>query len=261
MSYLLDRKQKKKKIFSGLGVAVVFMLIFIFKTQVFYGLSFASHVVLRPFWSIENSVSEKFRNLGVYFSSKKSLEREIEDLKAQAELDRVRMDSVVTVLDENEKLKEILGRKNENLNFTLAAILGKPDQSLYDTLVIDLGGADGVKVGDMIYALGNVPLGKVEMVYDHSAKVVLFSNSDQKTQVFVKGTSLELVGRGGGNFEMILPRDVVMEKGEQAVLPGITTHVVAVVETAISDPRDSFQKVLFTSPVNVDEIKYVEVVK
>ena len=261
MSYLLDRKQKKKKAFSGLIIGGILVLIFIFRVQFFYGLSNVSHVVLRPFWSVENSLSTKFRNLSAYFSSKNSLNQKIQDLEAERALDQARMEGVVTILDENEKLKEILGRKNEKLNLTLAVILGKPDQSLYDTLIIDLGGNQGVKVGDMVYALGNIPLGRVALVYDNSAKVVLFSNSSERTQVFVKGTSLELVGRGGGNFEMILPRDVAMEKGEQAVLPGITPYVVAEVETVISDPRDSFQKVLFTSPVNIDEIKFVEVAK
>jgi len=33
------------------------------------------------------------------------------------------------------------------------------------------------------------------------------------------------------------------------------------VETIISDPRDSFQKALLVSPVNIQEIKFVEVEK
>ena len=261
MSYLLDRKQKKKKAFSGLIIGGILVLIFIFRVQFFYGLSTVSHVVLRPFWSVENSLSTKFRNLSAYFSSKNSLNQKIQDLEAEMTLDQARMEGVVTILDENEKLKEILGRKNEKLNLTLAVILGKPDQSLYDTLIIDLGGNQGVKVGDMVYALGNIPLGRVALVYDNSAKVVLFSNSSERTQVFVKGTSLELVGRGGGNFEMIVPRDADLQTGAQAVLPRITPYVVGNVVTIISDPRDSFKKALLAIPVNLSELRFVEIEK
>jgi hypothetical protein len=44
-------------------------------------------------------------------------------------------------------------------------------------------------------------------------------------------------------------------------LPGMSAHVVGVVETIISDPRDSFQKALLTSPVNIRELKFLEVGK
>jgi len=58
---------------------------------------------------------------------------------------------------------------------------------------------------------------------------------------------------------MILPRDFVLEKGNEVVLPGITPYTLGVVETIISDPRDSFQKALLVSPVNIQELKFVEV--
>ena len=58
---------------------------------------------------------------------------------------------------------------------------------------------------------------------------------------------------------MILPRDFVLEKGTEVVLPGITPYVIGIVQTIISDPRDSFQKALLSSPVNIQEIKFVEV--
>jgi hypothetical protein len=56
-----------------------------------------------------------------------------------------------------------------------------------------------------------------------------------------KDTFMQIVGRGGGNFEMILPRDAVLQKGAEAVLPGIMPYTIGTVQTIISDPRDSFQ--------------------
>ena len=58
---------------------------------------------------------------------------------------------------------------------------------------------------------------------------------------------------------MIMPRDLKLEKGDQVVLPGIIPYVVGIVETIISDPRDPFVKALLTSPVNIQELKFVEV--
>ena len=70
-----------------------------------------------------------------------------------------------------------------------------------------------------------------------------------------------MIGRGGGNFEMILPRDFILEKGTEVVLPVITPYTLGIVQTILSDPRDSFQKALLASPVNIFELKFVEVEK
>jgi cell shape-determining protein MreC len=143
----------------------------------------------------------------------------------------------------------------------LSVILAKSSQSIYDTLVVDAGIKQEVKVGSIVFALGNVPIGRVAEVYSNSSKIILFSNSGEKTQVIIPGKDIfmELVGRGGGNFEMILPRDLVLQKGDQVTMPGINPYVLAIVETIISDPRNPFTKALLVSPVNVQELKYVQI--
>ena len=166
-----------------------------------------------------------------------------------------------SVLADDESLKEILGRKDPKVPMVLAAILAKPNQSPYDTLIIDAGTVEGIKTGDTVLALGDSPIGRVDVVYDNSAKVILFTNPGERTQAVVSGKDifLELVGRGGGNFEMIMPKDLVLQKGDQVVMPGINSYALANVESILSDPRSPFTKALLTSPVNVEELKFVEV--
>ena len=96
-----------------------------------------------------------------------------------------------------------------------------------------------------------------------SSKAILFSTPGEKTEVVISGkdTFLEMVGRGGGNFEMILPRDFVLESGTSVHLPGVSSYIVARAETIISDPRDAFLKALLVSPVNIQELKFVEIEK
>jgi cell shape-determining protein MreC len=143
----------------------------------------------------------------------------------------------------------------------LGAILAKPSQSLYDTLLIDIGVAEGIKTGDIVFALGNVPIGRIDVVYPNSSKVILFSSPGETTQAVIsnKNIFLELVGRGGGNFEMVMPKDLTLQKGDQIVMPGLNSYLLATVETIISDPRDPLNKALLTSPVNIEEQKFVEV--
>src|SRR3989344_1361435 len=175
--------------------------------------------------------------------------------------DKIMMSNYNSILIENINLKEILGRKNEKTAMILAAVLSKPNQSPYDTIIIDAGTKQGLKTGDVIFALGNIPIGRVSNVYPNSSKVILFSNSGEKMQVVISGKDvfMEVVGRGGGNFEMILPRDFILVKGDQVVLPGITSYVLGIVETIISDPRDPFVKALLVSPANIQELKFVQV--
>jgi cell shape-determining protein MreC len=267
MSYLLDKKIKRKKIFKiALGV-IVLIILFYFRSGIFNGLSYASQGLFRPVLILGNNIGEKFKSLNLFFISKNSLYLQNQSLQSQLNEDEARMSNYDSVIAENASLKEILGRlpaqagKNGKTNMTLAAILSKPNQSIYDTLVIDAGTREGIKTGNIVFALGNVPIGRVDVAYNNSSKVILFSNTGEKTQAVLSGKDvfMEVVGRGGGNFEMIMPKDFTLQKGNQVVLPGINPYVLATVETIISDPRDPFTKALLSSPVNIQELKFVEV--
>lgn len=250
--------------------AAVLLILFYFRIGIFSGLTSFSHTVFRPVFIFGSNVGEKFGNFSSYFISKNYLHRENENLKSKLNESEARMSNYNSLLEENLGLKEILGRKVEQV-MVLSAILSKPNQSLYDTLIIDAGLKQNLKVGDVVFALGNVPIGTIAETYSNSSKVVLFSNSREKTQGIISGKGdsnsesadgnifVEIVGRGGGNFEMVVPLDFTLTKGYQVVLPGINPYVVGVVETVISDPRDPFIKAILVSPVNIQELKFVQV--
>jgi rod shape-determining protein MreC len=273
MSYLLDKKEKRKKFFN-IALGVVFLIIlFYFRLGIFSGFSNVAQIIFRPILILGSSIGGKFENTISYFLSKNSLLKENENLKDQLNTEELRIANYNSLLKENESLKEILGRENKKSIVVLASIISKPNQSLYDTLVVDVGTTEGIKIGDIVFALGNIPIGRVDLVYENSARIILFSNAGEKTQAIVTGgdtrpndqtrpvgqVSLEIVGRGGGNFDVILPRDFILEKGDQVVMSGINPYLLAVAETVISDPRDPFIKFLLRSPVNIQELKFVEI--
>lgn len=263
MSYLLDKKVKRKRYIYVSLCVVAFFIIFYLRTTAWHAMSFVSHTIFRPVLMMGSNVGERLGGLGSYFLSKNSLLHENEILKLQLAENETRMSNYNSLVADDASLKEILSRKDPKIPMTLSAILSKPNVSAYDTLLIDAGTLSGVKVGDRVFALGNVPIGRIVEVFLNSSKVVLYSSAGERTQV-VAGTSnifLETVGRGGGNFEMIMPRDFVLNKGDTVVLPGINSYVLAVSETIISDPRDPFIKALLVSPVNIQSLKFVEVEK
>jgi len=263
MSYLLDKKIQRNKFFKYILSAVILFIFIYFRNPIGGGLSYVSSLVFRPVLILGNNIEEKLSNASAYFYSKNSLFSENENLKSKLDEQMAEMANYNSVLDDNSKMKEILGRKDTKANMVLAGILSKPSQSPYDTLIIDAGENNSIVPGQRVFALGNVPIGRIAEVYLNSSKVILYSNPGEQTEVVVsdKDTFMQIVGRGGGNFEMILPRDFVIEKGTEVVLPGIIPYTVATVQTIISDPRDSFEKALLASPVNIQELKFVEVEK
>ncbi len=261
MSYLLDKRIQQKR-FSKIAIGVVlFLILFFFRSNIWNGFSNVSAVVFRPVLVSGHNIGNKFKSVGAYFAFKSSLSLQNQNLQSKLDEANARMANYDTLVADDASMKEILNRKDTKLNMTLANILSKPSQSEYDTLVVDAGSNQAVKVGDLVFALGNVPIGRVSNVYNSSAKIILFTNSGEKTQAIVssKNVFMELDGRGGGNFEMILPKDFVLQKGDQVVMPGINSYLLAITQSVISDPRDPFEKALLTSPVNIQELKFVEI--
>jgi cell shape-determining protein MreC len=259
MNYLLDKKTRRRKFYYYLSFALLFLVLFYFRSNIFSKFSAASQTVFRPALRLGN----KFGSLGEFLRSKDTLITENQNLKLQLEENNAKTTNYDSLLAENQSLKEILGRKSEKVNMVLAAILAKPNQSAYDTLIIDAGMAEGARVGNTVFALGSVPIGRMAEVFTNSSKVVLFSNAGEKTRVLLGSNnfSTEIVGRGGGNFEVVVPNGFTISKGDQAILPGINTYLVGTVIEIISDPRDAAQKALLVSPVNVQELRFVEVEK
>lgn len=162
---------------------------------------------------------------------------------------------------ENEQLKELLGRISPKYNFTLANILAKPNSSPYDTIIIDVGSNLDITEGLQVFADGNMPIGEIGKVYENSSLVMLYSNPGQVTEAMLEGsnTTVELIGRGGGNFEMTIPLDLPSENGKLVVLPSTQSGVIAVIDALLSVPTDPVKKVLLRSPVNIQSLKWVQI--
>lgn len=262
MNYRQD-KNKKNNLLKIISFIVILFFVIFFYNTFFYGLSSAFHYIARPIFSLSHSVGNSISNTRSYFYSKKTLYKENEDLKMKIlEKDSI-LSNYNTILDENLKLKEDFGRKNTTNKMIMAIILSKPNHSIYDVIVIDIGKNENIKKGDMVYAYASVPIGRVSDVYDTTAKVVLFSTAGEKTEVVLGGSDAQmtLVGRGGGNFEMIIPRDFELAEGTEVHLPSINPYVVAKSVKVISDAHDSIKKVLLTSPINIQNLKFVQIEK
>ncbi len=256
-----DKKQivrRKKIIKNVIGFAIFFVLAIVgvlsWSGKIFHSLG-------RPIWKSEKLATDGLYNVNYLFRTKSAITKENHNLIEENSNIRLTMIDYQILKNEVNDLKEILGRTPVDDNFILGNILTKPNHSPYDTIVIDIGEDKGIKELDEVYADGNIPIGSISKVYNKTSLVSLYTNPGQKTEGFmdITNASVLLTGRGGGNFEMIIPAELSAEKGTIIYLPGSSSQVVAIVDEIISAPTDPFKKVLLSSPVNVQNLKWVQI--
>jgi cell shape-determining protein MreC len=165
-----------------------------------------------------------------------------------------------TLMEENRNLKSALSRSATGDDI-LGVILSRPPMSPYDTLIIDIGSADGLSVGNKVYTEGDVLVGDIVEVFAHQSKVSLFSSPGRTTSILIGSSTVETLatGRGAGNYVAKLPVEVKIKAGDAIATPQIRMHTFGVVEEIMVDSSDSLQTILFKTPINIHEFKFVEV--
>ena len=252
-------QNKKNKKTTKILILVVFLLIIVFSFSWSRNILFG---IGSPLWNLKRNINNSIENDFQILKSKGSLIEENNLLKE--EISKESNDKILSDLikKENDDLKTILNRKNDKNNYILANILVKPFLSAYDTLIIDTGITNGVKVGDKVLADGNSFIGYISEVYTNTSKVVLYSSYGEKIPVLIGTNNIEkeAVGIGDGNFKVEMPREADVKEGDTIVMPSISPNIFGVVEKVEFKATDSFQNILFKNPVNMSELKWVEVI-
>jgi len=261
MNYLRDNRKasarRQKKIKNIIFLVIFVFLIILVRQPVFNFFSATSKNLGFSLWTSTNATREDISDA---LWTKESLLKENQKLNDELMLGIAESADRRVLLDENLELKNILGRR-DGKNLTLAVILVKPNKSPYDTMIVDIGRDSDVSLGQRVFAYGNILIGVVAEVYANTSLVKLFSTPKETIDVILgdKNAYVQAIGRGGGNFEITVPKDQDVALGTEAVIPGITLYVLGIVEEVISDPRDPFQKILLRSPINVQDLKFVQV--
>lgn len=185
------------------------------------------------------------------------------ELKNQIETYKAQLLELQTLRDENTKLRTELSYISNPNEVVVAGILAKPSQSLYNSLIIDQGSNNGITLGQLVVTQGTIGIGKISSVSKNTATVELFSGPQFDSNLVMKNQNITVPakGKGGGNFEIHIPREIVVTDGDILALPEHPSMAIGVVKSITFDPRDPFQTVLARTPVNIQELNFVEVVK
>ncbi len=255
-----DKRKKniKRTTFFVLLICLVYVLFMSPLTPSFSGYF---HRVAQPVWNFSTKAQEWLSPSLSYFSSRRELYIENKELKEQLNAMSARIADRSLLYHENVILKEHLGRYEKEPERIFAVVLAKPDMTPYDTLIIDVGKDDDISVGDLI-VVENVVLGEVAETYQTSSKVRLYSSHGERVTVFIGDNAIgaEAQGLGGGNFEIELPRNVDVFVGDSIYIPEFHPQILGIVEHISSDPNDTFERILFRSPVNLFSLRFVDVI-
>ncbi len=260
--YQRARFQKRRK---WLFFSFVFIVLglFVFLRFVFPDLGRSSaHTIGFPFWKGVQYIEQPFQTVRSYFLSKSELSRHNDELREE----NARLLGMALLYDvlsqENARLATSLDRSGDQW-LVPGEVLVHPPQIPFDTLILDVGESSGLSEGDVVSSYSFFEIGTVEKVGNQTSRVSLYSQAGRETsgQHVRLGFDVTLLGRGGGNFEIKLPQDVVIEPGDRIVSSGAWPQLIAVVEKVDARPSDSFQTILAQYPINLAQLQWVEVTR
>lgn len=181
-------------------------------------------------------------------------------LRAQVALLEAKLADRDALYKETLDLKERLGRSDTPVARVLAGVLLSPPWSPYDTLVVDAGEAQGIKVGDLVYAGGSALVGHITEVYATTARVELFSAPGATYQALLGGQiPIALEGQGGGSLRAEVPAGSQVKVGDTVELPGVWGGVAGKVSAIDARSGESFIVVYMQLPINPSSLSNLEI--
>lgn len=263
MNYLLKSKPNKYPNKNKIILAVfVFLFLFLISYLFSDSIRSISRTTMTPIWKVRDVVFSPFIKVGNFFSFKSSLIEKNRILEEENSALKLKSFDYDILLQENEALKGSLGRKEDG-SFIFAKILSKPPVSPYDTLVLDVGSENGVILGSKVYLSNNIIIGIVRNVTPNTSLVELFSSSSQKNELIVlrTGATFSILGQGGGNLKLEVPKDTDIVWGDVFVYPDLRTSVLGTVYYIDSTSQGSFKTIYIRLFANIFEVNSVFIAK
>jgi cell shape-determining protein MreC len=258
MNYLLKSKPKsahKVKIFLVVGLFVFLSCLSYFFPV---GVRVTFQAIARPLWIVSEVITKPFHGTAQYFSFKNSLIKKNTALEEEIGSLKLKEIDYDLIFKENQDLKNQLGRSTTSDKIA-SRILSKPPTSPYDTLVVDTGSSEGVNLGNKVYSSDNVIVGLVTNVTPHTSLVRLFSSGGNKQESILSrtGASFVLVGDGGANLTLEVPKDTDILWGDVFTYPGISASTIATVNYIDTNSQSSFKTIYLRIPGNIFSNKWV----
>jgi rod shape-determining protein MreC len=223
----------------------------------------------RPIIYVTKSVTVPVRNFFATIYHLKKISQENAYLAQQVytlQQDLVQNEQMVL---ENQALRKELGfAESSKQPLVPCTVLAKNPFGLTDALVLNCGSEQGVSQGQAVVSQGYL-VGKIILADKKTSTALLATNAGFSTDAKLSKTGVGAVVRGSyGSGLMLdqLPQDAQIEKKWLIVTAGINDKIpkgilIGEVGDVFSNPNDLFKKVTLLSPIDLDSLEFVFVVK
>ena len=204
----------------------------------------AAGTVLYPFQMAALMPRDAFANMGTYFSTLSSLQREVRELKSQQVAVAQQMQAAQLQMAENAQLRKLMGaREHLPVKSMMSEILYDARDPSTRKVVLDRGTRQGVALGLPVIDNAGV-VGQVTRVFPFTSEVTLLTDKEQAIPVQVLRNGLRSVAYGRGQSGLldlrfmapnadIVVGDVLITSGMDGVYPaGLAVARVVQVESS-----------------------------
>lgn len=264
MNYLLrnkhDKKQSKNSTFF-----ILLLFIFLLLVSIFFGDSVSKIFISagHNLWSGSRKSSQLFQDIFSGIFNKVELServREYEIKEIEWSIKDVQFSNLQNKIKDYEAVFGLIDDKDK---YIISGVLSIPPYSPFDYIIIDRGESSGVRKEKKVYSRTGFLLGEVSDTYSNYSKVKLFSQSNNKILVkFGTSTPLyEAIGRGGGEFSTVVPKDSNIKEKDAVLFPGISGDIIGFVSKIDNDNAKVFDEVFFQYPLPLSLIDFVIIEK
>lgn len=242
-------------------IAVFNLTDFSLKTKNFF--FWISAPIQGSLWQAGRNVSDFFA--GMFMAG--DLRKEVERIRFENQKLLVRLAGLTDLEKENEFLRETLGLGMENDFELIMARVTSKDISR-DSVLINKGERDGISEGMAVITEQKVILGRIGLVYDRFAEVILITNKDSSFGARMPERGLDGVAKGKGSSNLsleLIPREKDVFENDAvvtSVLGGVYPQglLVGQVETVKKSDVDPFQSATIKLAFDINRLDYVLVV-
>ncbi|MEX0919013.1 MAG: hypothetical protein WDZ85_03595 [Candidatus Paceibacterota bacterium] len=266
MNYLLDKKSvytnrpRKTDRFRPVLLVLLFVVLYGFGSLIWPPVSRPVLFLAGPLFSINGEARQAVIGTAQFFQSKKTLvstnqalRQELREVKARAFLAEQKLNQLaVFSLHQTASPEAVVGQ-----------VVARPRFLPYDIFLLTLpaGGGETVRLNDKVTWQGRILLGEVVQLAGDNARVKLYSSPGIRRLALVGPDKIQavLVGRGGGNFTIDLPRGLDIPVGSVVYHALNPSLILGLVGEVVKQPENPSQVIHVRTPVNIYTLKWLEI--
>lgn len=255
-------QRSRKKGGRGFKFFITFLFVLFLVFNYFKWTPFHNFVlnISSPVFKVKDVALSPFDNLFSYFKSKKELEKRNEELEKEISNLKIEFLSSEILKYEYQSLvnQGLENKEDSETQIELAKVILKPPFSSFDNLLISGDFSENI-IGEKVF-YRNIFIGEIKDIKNRTAVIQMASASGNKTPAKLKdGKMFEVVGRGSGQYEMTLPKDVEVKEGDPIIYPEEDVVLFGIVNKVFATEDDLFNKVLFNLPVDFSDLNYLQI--